>query len=62
MAEQESRLAIRLDSSGAEKQADSLTVALDKMTLIKIYILKFTSYTHFFNSGCDQPHSGISFA
>ena len=31
MAEQESRLAIRLDSSGAEKQADSLTVALDKM-------------------------------
>lgn len=32
MAEQESRLAIRLDSSGAEKQADSLTVALDKMT------------------------------
>lgn len=32
MAEQESRLAIRLDSSGAEKQADSLVVALDKMT------------------------------
>ncbi|EMR2293702.1 TPA: phage tail protein [Klebsiella pneumoniae] len=32
MAEQESRLAIRLDSSGAEKQADSLTVALDNMT------------------------------
>lgn len=32
MAEQESRLAIRLDCSGAEKQADSLTVALDKMT------------------------------
>lgn len=32
MAEQESRLAIRLDSSGAEKQVDSLTVALDKMT------------------------------
>ncbi|MBG1827820.1 phage tail length tape measure family protein [Klebsiella pneumoniae] len=32
MAEQESRLAIRLDSSGAEKQADSLAVALDKMT------------------------------
>lgn len=32
MAEQESRLAIRLDSSGAEKQADSLIVALDKMT------------------------------
>lgn len=32
MAEQESLLAIRLDSSGAEKQADSLTVALDKMT------------------------------
>ncbi|MDZ2609689.1 phage tail length tape measure family protein [Klebsiella variicola] len=32
MAEQKSRLAIRLDSSGAEKQADSLTVALDKMT------------------------------
>lgn len=32
MAEQESRLAIRLDSSGAEKQADNLTVALDKMT------------------------------
>ncbi len=31
MAEQESRLAIRLDSSGAEKQADSLAVALDKM-------------------------------
>jgi len=32
MAEQTSRLAIILDSSGAEKQADSLTVALDKMT------------------------------
>lgn len=32
MAEQESRLVIRLDSSGAEKQADSLAVALDKMT------------------------------
>ncbi|HDX8994823.1 TPA: phage tail length tape measure family protein [Klebsiella oxytoca] len=32
MAEQESRLAIRLDSSGAEKQADSLAVALLKMT------------------------------
>lgn len=32
MAEQESRLAIRLDSSGAEKQADSLVVALVKMT------------------------------
>ncbi|HBS6105247.1 TPA: phage tail length tape measure family protein [Klebsiella variicola] len=32
MAEQESRLAIRLDSSGAEKRADSLAVALDKMT------------------------------
>ncbi|HHR1549368.1 TPA: phage tail length tape measure family protein [Klebsiella pneumoniae] len=32
MAEQESRLAIVLDSSGAERQADSLTVALDKMT------------------------------
>ncbi|PZX84672.1 phage tail length tape measure family protein [Klebsiella pneumoniae] len=32
MAEQESRLAIRLDSSGAEEQADSLAVALDKMT------------------------------
>ncbi|HDX8949521.1 TPA: phage tail length tape measure family protein [Klebsiella oxytoca] len=32
MAEQESRLAIRLDSSGAEKQADSLAVALVKMT------------------------------
>lgn len=32
MAEQESRLAIRLDSSGAEKQADSLAVSLDKMT------------------------------
>lgn len=31
MAEQESRLAIRLDSSGAEKQADSLAVALVKM-------------------------------
>ncbi|MCR3695677.1 phage tail length tape measure family protein [Citrobacter portucalensis] len=33
MTEQTSRLAIILDSSGAEKQADSLTVALDKMTL-----------------------------
>jgi phage-related minor tail protein len=32
MAEQESRLAIRLDSSGAEKQADSLVDALVKMT------------------------------
>lgn len=32
MTEQTSRLAIVLDSSGAEKQADSLTVALDKMT------------------------------
>ncbi|HIC0737225.1 TPA: phage tail length tape measure family protein [Klebsiella oxytoca] len=32
MAEQESRLAIRLDSSGAEKQADNLAVALVKMT------------------------------
>ncbi|HIF0145817.1 TPA: phage tail length tape measure family protein [Klebsiella quasipneumoniae subsp. quasipneumoniae] len=32
MIEQTSRLAIVLDSSGAEKQADSLTVALDKMT------------------------------
>lgn len=32
MTEQTSRLAIILDSSGAEKQADSLTVALDKMT------------------------------
>lgn len=32
MTEQTSRLAILLDSSGAEKQADSLTVALDKMT------------------------------
>lgn len=32
MAEQESRLAIRLDSSGAEKQADSLASALVKMT------------------------------
>lgn len=32
MSEQESRLAIRLDSSGAEKQADSLAVALVKMT------------------------------
>lgn len=32
MAEQESRLAIRLDSSGAEKQADSLATALVKMT------------------------------
>ncbi len=32
MAEQESRLAIRLDSSGAEKQADSLALALVKMT------------------------------
>ncbi|WP_409034377.1 phage tail length tape measure family protein [Raoultella ornithinolytica] len=31
MTEQTSRLAIILDSSGAEKQADSLTVALDKM-------------------------------
>lgn len=32
MSEQTSRLAIVIDSSGAEKQADSLTVALDKMT------------------------------
>ncbi|POI40422.1 phage tail protein [Klebsiella pneumoniae] len=32
MTEQTSRLAIILDSSGAEKQADSLAVALDKMT------------------------------
>lgn len=32
MTEQTSRLAIIIDSSGAEKQADSLTVALDKMT------------------------------
>lgn len=32
MTEQTSRLAIVLDSSGAEKQADSLAVALDKMT------------------------------
>lgn len=32
MAEQESRLAIRLDSSGAEKQADSLALAFVKMT------------------------------
>ncbi|HDT4634380.1 TPA: phage tail length tape measure family protein [Klebsiella pneumoniae] len=32
MTEQTSRLAIVLDSSGAEKQADSLTVALDKLT------------------------------
>lgn len=32
MTEQTSRLAIILDSSGAEKQADSLTVALDKIT------------------------------
>ncbi|HFR4133259.1 phage tail length tape measure family protein [Raoultella ornithinolytica] len=32
MTEQTSRLAIILDSTGAEKQADSLTVALDKMT------------------------------
>lgn len=32
MTEQTSRLAIVLDSSGAEKQADSFTVALDKMT------------------------------
>lgn len=32
MTEQTSRLAIVIDSSGAEKQADSLTVALDKMT------------------------------
>ena len=32
MIEQTSRLAIVIDSSGAEKQADSLTVALDKMT------------------------------
>ncbi|MEI3730615.1 phage tail length tape measure family protein [Klebsiella pneumoniae] len=32
MSEQTSRLAIVIDSSGAEKQADSLAVALDKMT------------------------------
>ncbi|WP_285131391.1 phage tail length tape measure family protein [Leclercia adecarboxylata] len=32
MSEQESRLAIRIDSTGAEKQADSLAVALDKLT------------------------------
>lgn len=32
MTEQTSRLAIVLDSSGAEKQADSLAIALDKMT------------------------------
>ncbi|HHS9711126.1 TPA: phage tail length tape measure family protein [Raoultella planticola] len=32
MTEQTSRLAIILDSSGAEKQADNLSVALDKMT------------------------------
>ncbi|MBA8015970.1 phage tail length tape measure family protein [Klebsiella oxytoca] len=32
MTEQTSRLAIILDSSGAEKQADSLAVSLDKMT------------------------------
>lgn len=32
MTEQTSRLAIVLDSSGAERQADSLAVALDKMT------------------------------
>ncbi|WP_260612599.1 phage tail length tape measure family protein [Raoultella planticola] len=32
MTEQTSRLAIVIDSSGAQKQADSLTVALDKMT------------------------------
>lgn len=32
MAEQESRLAIRLDSTGAERQADSLVEALVKMT------------------------------
>ncbi|HBZ1362656.1 phage tail length tape measure family protein [Klebsiella pneumoniae] len=32
MTEQTSRLAIILDSSGAEKQADSLALALDKMT------------------------------
>ncbi len=32
MTEQTSRLAIIIDSSGAEKQADNLTVALDKMT------------------------------
>ena len=32
MTEQTSRLAIVIDSSGAEKQADSLAVALDKMT------------------------------
>ncbi len=32
MTEQTSRLAIVIDSSGAEKQADSLAIALDKMT------------------------------
>lgn len=32
MTEQTSRLAIVIDSAGAEKQADSLAVALDKMT------------------------------
>ncbi|MDV5693370.1 phage tail length tape measure family protein [Klebsiella quasipneumoniae] len=32
MIEQTSRLAIVIDSSGAEKQADSLAIALDKMT------------------------------
>ncbi|HBQ7599541.1 TPA: phage tail length tape measure family protein [Klebsiella pneumoniae] len=32
MTEQTSRLAIIIDSSGAEKQADSLAIALDKMT------------------------------
>ncbi|MFH8134217.1 phage tail length tape measure family protein [Pantoea osteomyelitidis] len=32
MSEQESRLAIIIDSTGAEKNADSLTVALNKMT------------------------------
>ncbi|WP_148250591.1 phage tail length tape measure family protein [Raoultella terrigena] len=32
MSEQTSRLAIVIDSSGAEKKADSLAVALDKMT------------------------------
>lgn len=32
MSEQTSRLAIVIDSSGAEKKADSLVVALDKMT------------------------------
>ncbi len=32
MTEQTSRLAIIIDSSGAEKKADSLAVALDKMT------------------------------